>query len=389
MSRIARKIVVLALALLVLAPGAALARHEQEIGLGGYLPYTNWQRPTLKLPPAPAVNFVGEAESAIGQLWHWSDGHGWYCGYLRCAHGPYPKATVWSEAPMFWAVDAQQLAAPSRAHLALVRYFGRQSERYWDRRLGGFAPYQGDRGAHVQSFFDDDGWLGLGFYEAYLATGEHRWLRDAQRDFRFDASKGWDRRAGGMWWTTYHPFHSGVAISVNALLATLLYVADGQRWQARAAEKYLHWIYTNPRPYWRQGFLAAPVIYAEQLLCEHGLGHDYCVRAGRMAATLAEEDERGLGGVREYAYNFGPQYDSIFMQWMMAYGHATGEHFWLQLAEVNAGAAAENARTPTGLYLSSWWGGPFGSFEILPNELQTQGATASLFAWTALYKSLG
>ncbi len=77
------------------------------------------------------------------------------------------------------------------------------------------------------------------------------------------------------------------------------------------------------------------------------------------------------------------------MQWMMAYGQATGESYWLTLAEVNAAAAAANAANGQGLWLSSWWGGAIADPETHPNMLRTMGATTSLFAWVGVYSSAG
>jgi hypothetical protein len=132
-------------------------------------------------------------------------------------------------------------------------------------------------------------------------------------------------------------------------------------------------------------YVQAPLIYAQYLLCQDGEGEGYCIQAGRVAATLAEQhvDEYG------YEYNYGPEYDAIFMQWMMAYGQATGEGYWLTLAEVNAAAAATNAGKGHGLWLSSWWGGPIADPETHPNMLRTMGATTSLFAWVGVYSSAG
>ena len=73
------------------------------------------------------------------------------------------------------------------------------------------------------------------------------------------------------------------------------------------------------------------------------------------------------------------------MQWMMAYGKATGENYWVRLAEVNAVAASKNATSSDGLWLSSWWGGPIKDPETHPGMFRTLEATTSLFAWTGYY----
>ena len=376
-------------ALLACAP-AALAGSG---GLGGFQPLTPWQRPPVSLPAPRALDDAGLAEAGLRQAARWRHGS-WYCEYLHCAHGPYPLITVWGEVPMFETADALQIAAPSAAHRATVERFGRANERYWDRALGGYAPYPGDREAGVLAFFDDNGWEGLGFVNAYQATHERRWLADAQRAFRFIAARGWDRDGGGMWWNTGHPYHSGPALAADSLLGVLLYGADHERWQLEDVKEYVDWANTNDNHDERQLYLEqpnqpesvndyvqAPLVYAQYLLCQDGEGESYCVQAGRVAATMAEEDVNAFG----YEYNYGPEYDAIFMQWMAAYGRATGEGYWLTLAEVNAAAASQNAANAGGLWLGSWWGGAIRDPETHPNMFRTMAATASLFAWTAVY----
>jgi hypothetical protein len=383
---------------LALIVGGALAAragagHGGTAGLGGFQPLTPWQRPSVTLPTARQLDYRQLAETGLRQAARWRDGS-WYCEYLDCSHGPYPLVTLWGEVPMFEAIDALQIGSPSRAHRLLVERFARANERYWDRALGGYAPYPGDRDADVQAFFDDNGWEGLAFYNAYLATGERRWLRDAQRAFRFIATRGWDRDGGGMWWNTSHPYHSGPALSSDSLLGILLYGADHEAWQLEDVKTYVSWANANDNHDERQLYLEkpnepesvndyvqAPLVYAQYLLCRDGQGQGYCVQAGRVAATMAEEDVDAYG----YRYNYGPEYDAVFMQWMMAYGQQAGQRYWTQLAEVNAAAAAENAGNGQGLWLSSWWGGKIADPETHPDMLRTVAATTSLFAWTAVY----
>jgi hypothetical protein len=201
-----------------------------------------------------------------------------------------------------------------------------------------------------------------------------------------------------MWWNTSHPYHSGPALASDSLLGVLLYGEDHERWQLEDVKTYVDWANANDNHDERQLYLEmpnqpdsvndyvqAPLIYTQYLLCKDGEGESYCVQAGRVAATLAEQhvDEYG------YEYNYGPEYDAIFMQWMMAYGQATGEPYWLTLAEVNASAAATNAANGQGLWLSSWWGGAIADPETHPNMLRTVGATTSLFAWVGVYSSTG
>jgi hypothetical protein len=132
-------------------------------------------------------------------------------------------------------------------------------------------------------------------------------------------------------------------------------------------------------------YVQGPLIYTQYLLCRDGQGEGYCVRSGRVAATMAEQHAIGTG----YRDDFGPEYDAIYLQWMMAYGQATGEQYWLNAAKLNAAAAASNASdgNGSGLWLSSWWGGPITDPETHPRMLRTVAATTSLFAWLSVYAS--
>lgn len=391
-------IVGLLMAVCLALPAIPRSRAAVASDLSSIEPLTPWRKPLVALPRPRQVDYLGLAQAGVAKSVRWRRG-GWYCEYLGCSNGPYPLLTIWGEAPMFETADALQLAQPSGAHRRLVERFGLASERYWDRALGGYAPYPGDRERGVEAFFDDNGWLGIAFVNAYLANHEGRWLRDAQRAFRFIAAHGWDSAGGGgMWWNTAHPYHSGPALASDALLAMLLYSQDREGWQLEDAKAYIDWANANDdhderqlyleqpnRPESVNDYVQAPLVYAQQLLCEDGAGEGYCVRAGRVAATMAEQNVNASG----FKYNYGPQYDAIFIQWMTAYGQATGQRYWLRLAEVNAGAAALHAAVSGGLWLSSWWGGPIADPETHPGMFRTAAATTSLFAWTAYYAGSG
>ncbi len=379
-----------AIALALAGPGGALAATE---GLGGFRPLTPWLRPPLALPAAHQLDDAPLAEAGLRQAARWRRGS-WYCEYLRCAHGPYPLVTIWGEVPLFETADALAIEQPTASHRASVERFAHAGERYWDRALGGYAPYPGDRARNVRAFFDDNGWEGIAFVNAYRATHARRWLLDAKRAFRFIATRGWDRNGGGIWWNTSHPYHSGPALAAASLLGMLLYEEDRERWQLQDVKEFVDWanaeddhderrLYLEQpnRPESVNDYVQAPLVYAQYLLCQAGEGEAYCVQAGRVAATMAEEDVDAFG----YEYNYGPEYDTIFMQWMMAYGEGVGNGYWLALAEVNAAAADAHAVGAGGGWLSSWWGGEIADPETHPGMLRTAGATASLFAWVGAY----
>jgi Glycosyl hydrolase family 76 len=353
--------------------------------------------PATLAPPAAAAeplaraaqpsDYLRLAETGFAQSASWRAGD-WYCEYLGCT-GSYPLLTVWGDVRMFESVAAMELAAPSHEHRALVDRFGRASERYWNPYLNGYAPYPDDRFRGAEAWFDDNGWLGIAFVQAYRATGESRYLRDAQRAFQFVATQGWDTAdGGGMWWNTDHPYHSGEALAADSLLGMLLYGIDHQSFQLDEARTFVEWgdshdvgfhgLYLSGGPGSTViDYIEAPLIYAQYLLCQATGDEGYCAHAAAQAKSMTE-----IYGVQ---YNFAPLYDSIFCEWMMAYGKAVGDNHWLELAETNAAAASRHAAASRGLWLGSWWGGPIKDSQTLPGMFRTMAGTTSLFAWLAYY----
>jgi hypothetical protein len=338
---------------------------------------------------AQPQNYLALTEQGIAQSASWRSGD-WYCEYLGCT-GAYPLLTIWGDVRMFESVSAIELAAPSAAHRARVDRFGRASERYWNPYLNGYAPYPGDRYRGAEAWFDDNGWLGVAFVQAYRATGEPRYLRDAQRAFSFIAANGWDAAdGGGMWWNTEHPYHAGEALAADSLLGMLLYGIDHQRFQLEQARMFIDWgnshdigfhgLYLSGGPGSTViDYVEGPLIYAQYLLCQATGQNGYCTHAAEQAKSMTE--------IYGFEYNFAPLYDSIFFEWMMAYGKAIGDNHWLELAQTNAAAAAQHAANGRGLWLGSWWGGPIKDSQTLPGMFRTMAGTTSLFAWLAYYSA--
>jgi hypothetical protein len=315
----------------------------------------------------------------------------WYDATLRDP-ARYPLATIWDAVPLFEAVDAIALAQPTPAHLRAVRTFAAGAERYLDRALRpvpGYAPYPGDRGANVETWFDDNGWWGLAFVNAYRATGASRYLADAQRALTYIERAGWDPTGGGIWWNTTHPYKAGEALASATLLATLLYEATHSTADLAAANRFLAWgngtgfsavdgLYAksdrSPVP---EDYIEAPLIFAQQQLCQlTGVTAD-CTRAQSLTDTSLQRFGADL--------DFGPQYDAIYLQWMLALYGADHDPRLYALAAGNARVAAGEARDADGLYLRSWTGDALSPLVAEPNMLQTQAATTSVFAWLAVY----
>ena len=159
-------------------------------------------------PPAPlsaaqqhylALAHAGVANAAR----HWRDGRFGFSWYDERLHdrARYPLATIWDIVPLFESLDAIAIAEPTAANRAAVTRFAGNAERYLNRGLrplAGYSPYPGDRTASTETWFDDNGWWGLAFVNAYRATGSRRWLGDAQRALRYAAIAGWDPATGGL-----------------------------------------------------------------------------------------------------------------------------------------------------------------------------------------------
>jgi hypothetical protein len=350
-----------------------------------FAPPSATARPIARAAQPP--DYLRLAEAGYHQSASWRSGD-WYCEYLGCT-GAYPLLTTWGDVRMFESLAAIEMADPTPAHRALVDRFGHASESYWNPYLNGYAPYPGDRYRGAEAWFDDNGWLGIAFVQAYRATGEQRYLRDAVRAFDFIAANGWDTSGGGgMWWNTDHPYHAGEALAADSLLGILLYDIGHNAFDLREVRKYVDWgnahdigfhgLYLSGGPGSTViDYVQAPLIYAQYLLCQATGVQGYCGHAAAQAQSMTE--------IYGYRYNFAPLYDSIFFEWMMAYGHAVGDSHWLELAQTNAQAAAQHAAIGDGLWLGSWWGGPIKDSQTLPGMFRTMAGTTSLFAWLAYY----
>ena len=351
----------------------------------------------------------------------------WYDERLRSG-GRYPLATIWGAVPLFEAVSAIATAAPTpgarRALEVLARgpnpprrapgqgargssravYGG--AEAYWDPATGGFAPYPGDRGA-ATAWFDDNSWWGIAFLDAYNALGDARLLRDAQTAFDFVAREGWDRAGrGGLWWNTSHTpsgQKSGEALAAGSLLGAQLagawrtYAGAAAPAGARTAlataafdlseaQKFIAWGDTNfagpeglyvrtqadatPMPY-----VAGPQVEANELLCRLLAGSGYCSAAARLADAAYSRFA--------YRLNMGPQFDVIYLHWMLVYGAQTGDRRWERMALAFAQEAQVDARDRSGLYLRAWDGSDMAAHQAEPEMLRTDAATVELFAWLA------
>jgi hypothetical protein len=343
---------------------------------------------------AAQQSYLALAQAGVTQAeQRWRDTRlGWYDARLD-DHERYPLATIWDIVPLFESLDAIAIAQPTSSNKHAVTQFAAGAERYLNRGLRpvpGYSPYPDDREGDTETWFDDNGWWGLAFLQAYRATGAHRYLTDAQRALRYIAAAGWDPNGGGIWWNTDHPYKAGEALASGTLLATLLYQQTHSRFALGQALEFLEWANTagfspanqlyaasslNPTPI---DYIESPLIYAQALLCRIAGVRTDCKRAEYLTATAL----RRFGSTLD----FSPQYDAIYLQWMLALYGLDGNSTLYTLAAENALDAQTHAANGEGLYLLSWAGETLPAQDAEPGMLQTQAATTSLFAWLAVYR---
>jgi hypothetical protein len=338
--------------------------------------------------------YLALAQSAIAQAeGRWRDRRlGWYDAVLD-DHHRYRLARIWDIVPLFESLDAVAIAAPTRSNRVAVNRFAAGAERYLNRSLQplpGYSPYPGDRSASDETWFDDNGWWGLAFVNAYRATGLRRYLNDAQRALDYIAAAGWDPEGGGVWWNTSHSFKAGAALASGTLLATLLYQQTHSAGDLGQALRLLEWadnggfdpseglyvdssLEATPVDY-----IEGPLIYAQALLCQLTATQADCERAEELKARALKR----FG----YMLDFSPQYDAIYLQWMLALYSLDHDPGLYNIAVDNAYNAGTRALNGEGLYLLSWNGEVLPPEDAEPGMLQTQAATASLFAWLAVYQ---
>jgi Glycosyl hydrolase family 76 len=381
-------VVALSLALAwALAASALAAKRPPSRARAASEPTGIESPPAGEAPPsAPTLPYLQLAEAGVARAERtWHDRRlGWYDERLN-DHERYPLATIWGIVPLFETIDAIDIAAPSSAHRATVAAFASGAERYFNASLrptGGFAPYPNDRG-QVRTWFDDNGWWGLAFMDAYRATGAARYLRDAERAFAFIAARGWDPRGGGLWWNTSHPYKAGEALASGSLLGALLFEHTHNQFYLRQVDKFLTWadghfltelrLYdltdSNPTP---TPYVEGPLVEAHQILCQAGQ-RTACTRARELADASWQRFEARL--------EMGPQFDTIYLHWMLVYATQTGDARWPALAREMAARAHSNALDSRGLYLRAWDGSSITHHEAEPNMIQTDAATLELFAW--------
>ncbi len=118
-------------------------------------------------------------------------------------------------------------------------------------------------------------------------------------------------------------------------------------------------------------YVQSPIMAGEQTLCEATGDQSMCAAA----AALGNAQLRAFPA----AANHGPQYDSIYLQWMLYQYAQDHDSRWYALAYYNAQRALANSGDKAGLFLQDWDGDHAPS----DSSFQIESATLSLFASVA------
>jgi hypothetical protein len=332
---------------------------------------------------AERARLVGEVEqglTAANARWTWK---GWY----QDVHGVPGWSSIWDTQQLFQAYVALEKAAPSVRHRNMLLWFAAKSELgYYNPTLGGgiggFSTGFGHHGEQGQQWFDDNGWLGLSFLDAYRGTHQKRFLRDAEIAFRYLFQVGWDPIAGGIWWNTDHTVKSAESVNTAVLLAVELYelhagagyLADAQQLVAWA-DRYLRdartGMYVNhPGGGVPISYLESPMLSAFIRLCD-----DVKLYCDRVAPLT-----RGILSMFGGSLHQPPQFDAAYVRYLLDAYELSPDARLFAVAYANALRIERNAVDAEGYYSKAWDGGTSG---VRPGLISVDAAALEVLAWTA------
>jgi uncharacterized protein YyaL (SSP411 family) len=279
------------------------------------------------------------------------------------------------------------LAQPSAANRAAVRTFANSAERYWNpslRPVGGYAYYIGTHTRAVHTYFDDNGWWGLAFVDAFRATGDRRYLGDAERAFTFIVRSGWDAQGGGIWWDTSHDHKTAEPLAAAAFIGAVVYGATHDSAYLEQVTKLVDWAdahswNSTAQLYGRSDtdgtvldYVQGMMIGAELELCKATGTITYCQKAEQLGQTAVQ------------AFPSKPDWsataDGLYLRFLLDLYRYDGNKQLYDLVYGDAVRAVSLARAPaTGLYLRSWTGHSVSPAGLL----RTHAGTVALLAWLA------
>jgi uncharacterized protein YyaL (SSP411 family) len=343
--------------------------------------------PTATADPMSRQQYLRAASTAESLTNKWWDRH---TALYKLQLGNSGPATIWGGAVhMFELEDALAIANPTPARKSKVRWFARNAERYWNPNLppsGGYTPTPGSRWSKSRAWFDDNGWWGIAFYDAYRATGDRQYLSSAKRAMTFIDQAGWDRKNGGIWWDTHHSFHAGESLATGVLLAAQLYHETHSPKYIGMVRKYITWANKHVKGmdglYDRHDTDDTPMPYVQGpmsngfiLLCDATHDQTWCNRAEKLADAAAK---------RFPTLTMGPQFDSMYIRALLELYRYDHNPRWYDIAAREVQRAMANARDSSGLYSRNWDGRSIRVVDNTPpGRLQTHAATSMTIAWMA------
>jgi uncharacterized protein YyaL (SSP411 family) len=313
----------------------------------------------------------------------WNPAANWYSQLPHePGDGPRVTATLWDVFPLFEATNLVAISRPSPARRAAVEAIGRGAEQYWNplfTPVGGYW-YKPEQHPNVNAFFDDNGWWGLAFFDAYTATHDRRFLTDAIRAWRFIAVAGWAQNdGGGIWWDTNHDWKTSEPLAAEILIGAELYGATHRKAYLNESLKLLAWAnahsWNRTRGLYQRNehdgtvmnYVEGMMIGAHVTLCRVLRRMSYCRKAEQLAAA----------SVRAFPPTFfwANETDAIYYRWFLTlYGNDRNPR-WYKLADTWARKALANARDRNGLFTRKW----DGTVPRIP-RLLTPGGTLMLLA---------
>lgn len=343
--------------------------------------------PTNQLPQERA-GLLAAAEQGVADAkrrW-WDPQAGWYTDFLFPPPGAPNLARLWSVYPLFEALSAIEVADPTPEHLAQLRAFAdKGADLYWNPSLkpvGGYEWYPNLKTNASAAYFDDSGWWGLAFVDAYKATKDPAYLAAAHRAFVFIVGSGWDPKAGGTWWETGHDHKTIEPLAAAVLIGTELYAARHKSWYLRWVDKLMAWADANSfneaRGLYQRSatdgtvmdYAQSLMIVADQELCTIAERPWLCTKARQLADAAVRAFPLG--------YWWAPQYDVVYLRWMLEYYRLSGDVRWYALALHDAELALTKGRDPdNGLFTHGWDG------RWIADGLEEHAGNVALLAWTA------
>lgn len=329
------------------------------------------------------ARMIGEVDQGIvaaNGRWTWQ---GWY----QDIQGVPGWSSIWDTEQLFQAYLARERAQPSKRNRNAVIWFAAKSdEGYFNPTLGngvgGFSTGYGRHGEQGQQWFDDNGWLGLSFLDAYRETHMKRFLKDGEIAFRYLYTAGWDPIGGGIWWNTQHTVKSAESVNSAALLAVELYELHAGAGYLADAQRLIAWadanlfdsktgLYVNhPQNGVPISYLESPMLDAFLRLCNDR--KLYCDRVTPLTQAML----RQYGG----ALHQEVQFDATYVRYLLDDYELTHDQRLYAAAYANALRVEKNAVDPSGFYTRAWDGSTKG---VKLGLISVDGAALEVLAWTA------